>query len=34
MSFADIEKTIAMFGNKAKTGTLALEEMTGERKTS
>ena len=29
MSFADVEKTIAMYGNKAKSGTLALEEMTG-----
>ena len=31
MTFADIEKTIALFGNKAKNGTLALEEMTGEK---
>jgi 2-oxoglutarate dehydrogenase E2 component (dihydrolipoamide succinyltransferase) len=31
MTFADIEKTIALFGNKAKNGTLALEEMTGKQ---
>jgi 2-oxoglutarate dehydrogenase E2 component (dihydrolipoamide succinyltransferase) len=30
MSFSDIEKTIAQYGAKAKNGTLALEEMTGE----
>ncbi len=29
MSFADIEKKIADFGNKAKEGKLALEELTG-----
>mmetsp|Transcript_32497 Transcript_32497/g.56193 ORF Transcript_32497/g.56193 Transcript_32497/m.56193 type:complete len:433 (-) Transcript_32497:237-1535(-) len=29
MSFADIEKAIANFANKAKTGTLALEDMQG-----
>jgi 2-oxoglutarate dehydrogenase E2 component (dihydrolipoamide succinyltransferase) len=29
MSFADVEKTIAMFGAKAKEGTLALDDMQG-----
>lgn len=29
MSFADVEKTIALYGQKAKDGTLGLEEMTG-----
>jgi 2-oxoglutarate dehydrogenase E2 component (dihydrolipoamide succinyltransferase) len=29
MSFADVEKTIAMYGKKAKEGSLALEDMTG-----
>jgi len=29
MNFADVEKTIAMYGKKAKEGTLALEDMTG-----
>lgn len=29
MSFADVEKNIAMYGKKAKEQTLALEEMTG-----
>lgn len=29
MSFADVEKSIASYGSKAKAGTLALEEMTG-----
>lgn len=29
MSFADVEKTIAMYGAKAKAGSLALEDMTG-----
>jgi len=29
MSFADIEKTIAEYGKKAKEGTLTLDEMTG-----
>jgi 2-oxoglutarate dehydrogenase E2 component (dihydrolipoamide succinyltransferase) len=29
MGFADVEKAISAYGNKAKNGTLALEEMTG-----
>ena len=29
MSFADVEKTIGMYGRKAKDGSLSLEEMTG-----
>jgi len=29
MSFADVEKTIALYGQKAKDGTLGLEEMAG-----
>ena len=29
MSFADVEKTIGMYGKKAKEGTMSLEEMTG-----
>lgn len=29
MSFADVERTIAMYGQKAKDGTLALDDMTG-----
>ncbi|KAJ8605330.1 hypothetical protein CTAYLR_002375 [Chrysophaeum taylorii] len=29
LSFADVEKTIAAYGKKAKDGTLTLEEMTG-----
>jgi 2-oxoglutarate dehydrogenase E2 component (dihydrolipoamide succinyltransferase) len=29
MSFADVEKNIAMYGQKAKAGTLALEDMAG-----
>jgi 2-oxoglutarate dehydrogenase E2 component (dihydrolipoamide succinyltransferase) len=29
MNFADVEKTIAMYGKKAKEGALALEDMTG-----
>lgn len=29
MSFADVEKTIGMYGRKAKEGTMSLEEMTG-----
>lgn len=29
MSFADVEKTIAMYGKKAKEGTMALEDMAG-----
>jgi 2-oxoglutarate dehydrogenase E2 component (dihydrolipoamide succinyltransferase) len=29
MSFADVEKSIAMYGKKAKEGSLALEEMAG-----
>ena len=29
MNFADVEKTIGMYGKKAKEGTLALEDMTG-----
>ena len=29
MSFADVEKTIGMYGKKAKDGSLSLEEMTG-----
>jgi len=29
MSFADVEKSIAMYGKKAKEGTLALEDMAG-----
>eukprot|EP00559_Dactyliosolen_fragilissimus_P008376 CAMPEP_0184863572 /NCGR_PEP_ID=MMETSP0580-20130426/11672_1 /TAXON_ID=1118495 /ORGANISM="Dactyliosolen fragilissimus" /LENGTH=447 /DNA_ID=CAMNT_0027361981 /DNA_START=245 /DNA_END=1588 /DNA_ORIENTATION=+ len=29
MSFADVERTIAMFGQKAKEGTLALDDMAG-----
>jgi len=29
MNFADVEKTIAMYGKKAKEGSLALEDMTG-----
>jgi len=29
MGFADVEKTIGMYGNKAKEGKLSLEEMTG-----
>jgi 2-oxoglutarate dehydrogenase E2 component (dihydrolipoamide succinyltransferase) len=29
MSFADVEKTIGMYGRKAKEGSMSLEEMTG-----
>ena len=29
MSFADVEKTIAMYGAKARDGSLSLEEMSG-----
>lgn len=29
MSFADVERTIALFGKKAREGTLALDDMTG-----
>eukprot|EP00565_Helicotheca_tamesis_P003355 CAMPEP_0185731178 /NCGR_PEP_ID=MMETSP1171-20130828/12096_1 /TAXON_ID=374046 /ORGANISM="Helicotheca tamensis, Strain CCMP826" /LENGTH=229 /DNA_ID=CAMNT_0028400387 /DNA_START=20 /DNA_END=709 /DNA_ORIENTATION=- len=29
MTFADVERTIAMFGQKAKDGTLALDDMAG-----
>jgi 2-oxoglutarate dehydrogenase E2 component (dihydrolipoamide succinyltransferase) len=29
MSFADVERTIALFGKKARDGTLALDDMTG-----
>eukprot|EP00957_Ditylum_brightwellii_P020321 1533819-Ditylum_brightwellii.AAC.1 len=29
MSFADVERTIAMFGQKARDGTLALDDMAG-----
>ena len=29
MSFADVEKNIAMYGQKAKVGTLSLDDMTG-----
>jgi 2-oxoglutarate dehydrogenase E2 component (dihydrolipoamide succinyltransferase) len=29
MSFADVERTIALFGQKAKDGTLALDDMAG-----
>jgi len=29
MGFADVEKTIAMYGKKAREGALALEDMTG-----
>lgn len=29
MSFADVEKTIGMYGKKAKDGSMSLEEMTG-----
>jgi 2-oxoglutarate dehydrogenase E2 component (dihydrolipoamide succinyltransferase) len=29
MNFADVEKAIALYGKKAKEGTLALEDMTG-----
>jgi 2-oxoglutarate dehydrogenase E2 component (dihydrolipoamide succinyltransferase) len=29
MTFADVEKTIGMYGRKAKEGTMSLEEMTG-----
>jgi 2-oxoglutarate dehydrogenase E2 component (dihydrolipoamide succinyltransferase) len=30
MSFADVEKSIAMYGKRAKEGKLALEDMSGK----